>query len=95
MDVTGRLLLDLLFYGCLAIQAWAAIDCLTRPTAAFTAAEKLTKPAWLGITIGAVLIGYLTERIGFFGLVTMVASLVYLVDVRPAVRQIQGGGSPW
>jgi hypothetical protein len=24
-----------------------------------------------------------------------VASIVYLVDVRPAVRQIQGGGDCW
>ena len=95
MNVLTDLLLNVVTYACLALQAWALIDCAVRPTAAYTAAEKLTKPAWLAITGGALAVGYFTDRIGLFGLVTLVASIVYLVDVRPAVRAVQGGGNRW
>lgn len=93
MDVTVNLLGQVLIWGCLALQAWAVIDCMVRPTPAFTAAEKLTKPAWLAITVAALAAGYFFDRIGIFGLLSMVASVVYLVDVRPAVRAMQGGSS--
>ena len=37
----------------------------------------------------------LTLPFSIFGIVATVASIVYLVDVRPAVKEIQGGGSRW
>jgi hypothetical protein len=78
-----------------AFQAWAVVDCVRRPTQAFVAAGKLTKPAWLAITAIALVIGLLTGPLGILGLAATVASIVYLVDVRPAVREVQGGGNRW
>ena len=51
--------------------------------------------AWLAITAIALVVGLLFGPLGILGLAGIVASIVYLVDVRPAVRQIQGGGDRW
>jgi uncharacterized iron-regulated membrane protein len=88
-------LLSLLSLAVLVVQGWALIDCVMRPSKAFEAAGKLTKPAWLAITAIALAVGLLFGPLGILGLAGIVASIVYLVDVRPAVRQIQGGGDRW
>jgi hypothetical protein len=79
----------------LVLQVWAAVDCVIRPAEAFIAAGKLTKPAWLAITVVALVLGLVTLPFSIFGIVATVASIVYLVDVRPAVKEVQGGGSRW
>ncbi|MGQ0715852.1 MAG: DUF2516 family protein [Pseudonocardiales bacterium] len=60
---------------------------------AYTATDKLTKPAWLGITGGgsAVLILFNPAGLLLFWLIGLVAVLVYLVDVKPAVTEVQRG----
>ena len=88
-------LLSLVSLAVLVLQGWALIDCVIRPTKAFEAAGKLTKPAWLAITAVALGAGLLFGPLGIFGLAAIVASIVYLVDVRPAVREVQGGGPRW
>jgi hypothetical protein len=88
-------LVALLNLGLLVLTAWALIDAATRPAAAFVAAGKQTKPIWLailGVALLLVLAG--TGIFGIFGLVVAVAAIVYLVDVRPAVRGARPGG-PW
>ena len=68
----------------------------TRPAAAFLAAGKQTKQIWLailGVALLLCLIG-LGGILGFFGFLVAVAAIVYLVDVRPAVRGMRPGG-PW
>ncbi len=77
----------------LAIKVWALVDAVTRPGPAYPAAGKLTKPIWVGILVAAVLLGG-TNVMGLFGLIGTVAAIVYLVDVRPAVRELRPGG-PW
>lgn len=64
---------------------------LQRPDA-YTAAEKLTKPAWLAILGGAVaLASILSYILGVFGMAAAAcAAGVYLVDVRPKLLEIQG-----
>lgn len=90
-----HLLLLAVQFGCLALQVWAVIDCATRRGQAFVVAEKLTKPAWLAITVvAAALVGYLGV-ISFIGIAGIIASIVYLVDVRPAVKEITNGESRW
>jgi uncharacterized membrane protein YfcA len=90
-----NLLLTTLSLVTLGLHVWALIDCVSRPTNAFPAAGKLTKPAWLAITAIALLLGFISGTFGIFGLAAIVASIVYLVDVRPAVREVQGGGTRW
>ena len=77
----GSGLLALVSLGLLVLKLWALIDCATRPAAAFEAYGKLSKVAWLVILTLAVLF----YGIGLLGLAGIVAAIVYLVDVRPAV----------
>lgn len=88
-----NLLLYVLALGMLALKLWALVDACTRPTAAYPAAGKLTKIAWIAILGAAVLLGG-SSVFGLFGLLGTVAAIVYLVDVRPAVRELRRGG-PW
>jgi hypothetical protein len=65
----------------LVIKLFALVDALTHPESAYQAAGKLTKTAWVVILVVALL----------FTLIGLVAALVYLVDVRPALRSLKGG----
>ena len=87
------LVYDVLLYGSLALALWAFIDALVRPAAGFVAAGKLTKPGWLAITGIAALVIYFFQPMSFLGLPAIVAAVVYLVDVRPAVRGLRRGNS--
>ena len=88
------ILLLILGVAALAAEIVALVDALRQRTDAFTAAGKLTKPIWLGILAVAVVIGFIMvfNPLNIFGLIAFVAAGVYLADVRPAVRQISGGG---
>jgi hypothetical protein len=84
---------QILFWGLVALRLWAVVDCAIRKHAAFTAADKLTKPAWLAILVISGLFGtWLTASpIGPLSLISVIASGIYLADVRPAVREISSG----
>ena len=87
-------LLSLLSLAILVLQAWALIDCVIRPTKAFEAAGKLSKPAWVAITALAALLTFWQQNpMTLFGLPAVIAAIVYLVDVRPAVRGLPRGNS--
>ena len=73
------------------VEAWAFIDAITRPSQAFVAAGKLTKPLWLIVTGVAAVIGlagavYGVGPTSILPVVAFVAAAVYLADVRPKVR---------
>lgn len=78
----------------LGIELWALVDACVRPAAAYPAAGKLTKPIWTAVLVAALVLTYLFGGLSLFGLVGIVAAIVYLVDVRPAVRSMRPGG-PW
>jgi asparagine N-glycosylation enzyme membrane subunit Stt3 len=73
------------------VQAWTFIDALTRRPDHFVAADKLTKPAWL-IILGLALVAHMLfwEPMNILNLVGAVAAIVYVVDVRPALRSLTG-----
>ena len=84
----------ILFFGLLALRVWALIDCGIRKAAAFSAAGKLTKPAWLVLNLFSVVISFLLGEgwtLQLLPLALLVVTLVYLADVRPAVREVSGG----
>lgn len=85
------LVYTVLFWGALALTVWAFVDALIRPAAGFVATGKLTKPGWLAITGLAALVVYLFQPMSFLGLPAIIAAIVYLVDVRPAVRGLPRG----
>lgn len=82
------------------VGGYAFIHALLQRADAFTAADKLTKPAWLGITGASVLV-LIVFQDGpggsgtLFWLAALVAVLVYIVDVKPAIVGVQGGGQRW
>jgi hypothetical protein len=79
-------LLFVVFVVLVVVKAWALIDALSRPAPVFTAADKLTKPAWLWI-LGLSLVAHIVfaSPIALLSLAGTVAAFVYLLDVRPAV----------
>src|ERR1039458_2771230 len=86
--------------GAFVAEVWAFIDALRRPAQAFVSAGKQTKPLWLIILGGAAVIGLYTcayaggpSAIGILSIAAFVAAAIYLTDVRPKVRGMQGGGT--
>ncbi len=85
---------QVVLYGTLALTVWAFVDAVVRPAAGFVAAGKLTKPGWAAITGLAVVVMYLFKNpMTLLGLPAVIAAVVYLVDVRPAVRGLRRGNS--
>lgn len=81
------LLLNAVFLVLLAVKAFAFVDALVRPAAAYVAAEKLTKPAWL-LILGLVVSAALLLSSTILVLIGTVAAFVYLLDVRPALVSV-------
>jgi hypothetical protein len=74
----------------LGVRAFALVDAALRPAAAYPAANKLTKNGWLlilGLALAVGLVG-MGGFVGLFNIAGLIAAIVYLVDVRPAVRAI-------
>ena len=88
-----ELVMVVLYYGVLALTVWAFVDALIRPASGFVAAGKLTKPGWAAITGLAAVIVFWQGPMSFLGLPAVIAAIVYLVDVRPAVKGLRRGNS--
>lgn len=74
----------------LAIKGFAFINALTYSNEAYDAAGKLTKTAWCAITglgFAAQLI-LLGSPLNLISLIFTIAALVYLADVRPALKEV-------
>jgi hypothetical protein len=74
-----------------ALQAWAFIDAVSHRAEAYVAGGKLTKPAWL-IILGLALVAHMLiwHPFSFLNLIGTVAAIVYIVDVRPVLRELTG-----
>lgn len=76
-------------YAALAIvKVWALIDALARPPAAYLAADKQTKVAWLWILGLTLVAGIFFRPFHFLSLIGTVAAFVYILDVRPALAAV-------
>lgn len=79
------------------LGAFVLVDALMRRSDAFVAADRQTKTVWLAITAVSAMLLVLAASSGFFGAPSLiwcaatVASLVYLVDVRPKLKDVQRG----
>lgn len=82
-------ILAIIHFAAILVAAYALVHAAMQRADAFTAADKLTKPAWLGISGGAVVALLLPTMI--FWIAGLVAALVYMVDVRPKVTEVQKG----
>lgn len=76
----------------LGVKVAAFVNCLSFSQESFTAADKLTKPAWAGILGVAVVVQILLVRsspINLINLALTIATFVYLADVRPALAGLR------
>ena len=90
---------DLVFWvlaiGSLGLKGFALVDALRVRTEAFTLAGKQTKNIWLLILGIALAVNVVVlNPINFINIIGVVAAAVYVVDVRPAVKQVGGGRKP-
>jgi hypothetical protein len=74
----------------LAVKVFAFVSSLLWSTESYTAAGKLTKPAWtiilgLGLAVQILMPG---GPISLLNLVFTIAAFVYLADVRPALSNL-------
>ena len=72
----------------LAVKVFTFVNSLLWSAESYTAAGKLTKPAWsiiLGLGVALQLIG---SPIGFLSIAFTIAAFVYLADVRPALSNL-------
>lgn len=97
MDILGPVqgfVLLVLGLGSLVLTGFAAFDALRRRGSLFPHVGRLSKPVWLGILGAAFLISIVSfgsSTLGFLNVIGVIAAGVYLADVRPKLRQIEGG----
>jgi uncharacterized protein DUF2516 len=84
---------------CLVVEVVALVNCLTQRADAFPVVGSLSKQAWLAILGGSVLAtmvcGLLNVTFSIFAFVAIIAASIYMLDVRPALRDATNGSSSW
>ena len=98
MPWTAWLILKVIDWAAVPVGVFAFVHALLQRPDAYTAADRLTKPAWLAITAGsaaALLLFSFAGDAWIFWMAGLVASLVYIVDVRPKLIEVQRGGNKW
>ncbi|MEU6088798.1 DUF2516 family protein [Streptomyces sp. NPDC047085] len=78
----------------MALAAFGLVDAAFRREDAFRAADKQNKVFWLIILGIALVVSYLFSLLSILPIAGVIASIVYIVDVRPALKQV-GGGNGW
>jgi hypothetical protein len=87
LPLTGAFLVITL--ATVLVKLVALIDAISRAEAGFVAAGKQTKTFWVVVLVVALV----TTFAPLLNLIGLVAAIVYLVDVRPAVKDVPRGGS--
>lgn len=86
----------LLMIFSLVIQAVALIHCLTQRGDGFQAIGTLPKGAWAAIlSVCIVLTLLLRTPLGIFSLIGIAAAMIYLLDVRPGLKDLSDGKGFW
>lgn len=78
-------------WGLLLFSLFAFVDSAIRREDAYRAADKQTKPFWLILLGIATAANLFLSVISFIPIIGLIATIVYMVDVRPALRQVSGG----
>ncbi|GII21367.1 DUF2516 family protein [Planosporangium mesophilum] len=94
LDIISWINLLLLIFA-LVIEVWAFGHCLLQRPDAFAAIGTLPKGAWLAMLGGSVLVTLLSGATFVLGLIAITIAAVYLLDVRPALRDAIDGRGSW
>lgn len=95
-DVIGYINLLLMIFS-LVVQAVALIHCLTQRGDGFQAIGTLPKGAWAAILAVCIVLTLLlgSGPIGIFSLIGIAAAMIYLLDVRPGLKDLSDGKGFW
>lgn len=97
MSPISALILQALGYASALTALYSFVHAAIQRKDAFTAADRRTKPFWMGVTGGATVACALAAFAGgasilwIVWIAGLVAALVYIVDVRPQVIEVQRG----
>lgn len=81
-------------WAAIPVGLFALVHALLQKSEAYTAADRMTKRAWVGITAGgtlAVCLFSFYTATSMLWIAGLVAVLVYIVDVRPRLIEVQRG----
>ncbi|WP_239156619.1 DUF2516 family protein [Actinocatenispora thailandica] len=78
----------------LVLELVALVHCAIQRSDAFRAVGTLSKPVWLLLIGGSTLLTLLlgSSPIGLIGLIGLIAASVYLLDVKPGLKDLRSGG---
>ncbi|MFV2195720.1 MULTISPECIES: DUF2516 family protein [unclassified Nocardiopsis] len=96
------LIWQLIYLVTFVASLYALIEAIRTPASAFEIMDKQSKKLWValtGVASGLSLLAVFSGR-GMFVILGLVATLVFLLDVRPAVKGAGGGRNqgpygPW
>ena len=95
LDVQRYIVILLLIFS-LVVQAVALIHCLTQRGDGFQAIGTLPKGAWAAILAVCIVLTLLVSGAdGIFSLIGIAAALIYLLDVRPGLKDLSDGKGFW
>lgn len=94
-EVRSVIQLILLVFA-LVIQGVALVHAITQRGDGFAALGTLPKGGWVAILAVCLLLTLLGfGPISLFGLIGIAAGLIYLLDVRPGLRDLHDGRGSW
>lgn len=83
-----------LLAGVMLTESIAIINCALQRADAFPAIGAMSKGSWLAVLFGALIFTALFFLfMPWFALLAVIAPTVYLVDIRPSIRDI--GSTSW
>jgi hypothetical protein len=91
LSITGFIAL-VIWVALLAIKVFAVIDALRYTNNQYVSAGKRSRTLWLVLTGLSLAFHLITNVLDLVSLAGTIASIVYLVDVRPALQQVSGRG---
>ncbi|MFB9799526.1 DUF2516 family protein [Streptomonospora salina] len=90
----------LIYVAIFVASLYALVDAVRTPAQAFPAMDKQTKKLWVGLLSVGTFVSFsaVFTSMRFFVFIALIAALIYLLDVRPAVRGVgrsEGPYGPW
>jgi hypothetical protein len=89
-----------LWLFCLVIEVAALLHCVVQRAEAFPAIGTMSKTAWLALIGGGLLLTAISPYLlggvlSIFPLIAIGIAAVYLLDIRPALRDAVDGHGSW
>jgi Protein of unknown function (DUF2516) len=91
LGVTGLIAL-VIWVALLGVKIFALVDSLRYTNNHYVSAGKRSRTLWLVLTALSLAFHLITGVLSLLNIAGTVASIVYLVDVRPALQQVSGKG---